>query len=129
MGASAEDGLRETRQRLGDEDAGGTGSGLNLVLAEVPADEQISKKSKTRSYAGAWSVCSLFAVRSRLELFNSREKYKILCMCSCVCVCSVFEGGTSAPMQSTLFHPRTLGADEPTAPRCTFYWLGRIGEY
>ena len=72
---------------------------------------------------------SLFAVRSRLELFNSREKYKILCMCSCVCVCSVFEGGTSAPMQSTLFHPRTLGADEPTAPRCTFYWLGRIGEY
>ena len=41
-GASAEDGLRETRQRLGDEDAGGTGTGLNLVLAEVPADEQIS---------------------------------------------------------------------------------------
>ena len=102
-----------------------------------------------RSCAGAWSICgidctagsntrlcdesitcqhcgSLFAVRSRLELFNSREKYKKLCLCSCVCV---FEDGTSAPMQSTLFHPRILRADEPTAPRCTFYWLGRIGEY
>ena len=65
VGASAEDGLRETRQRLGDEDAGGTGSGLNLVLAEVPADEQISKKSKTRSYAGAWSVCGITCTVTR----------------------------------------------------------------
>lgn len=47
--ASAEDGLRETRQRSVDEDAGGKIDDSDLVLAEVPADELICKLSEMAS--------------------------------------------------------------------------------